>query len=63
MDNFKRLHALFDGLNNMEDELKSLRDSVSLETKAPINAALACVSPIRDALWKVDGALARGKGV
>jgi hypothetical protein len=63
MDNFKRLHAIFDGLNNMENELKSLRDNVSLETKQAINGALACISPVRDALWKVDGALAKGKGV
>lgn len=63
MDNFKRLTALFDGLNNMEGELKSLRDSVSTETQKAINDALRAVSPVRDALWKVDASLAQGKGV
>lgn len=63
MDNFKRLAALFDGLNNMENELKSLRDNVDTPTQQAVNDALRAASPVRDALWKIDSSLAQGGGV
>lgn len=61
--NFEMAGALFITLNKLEEDLKSLRDNVDTPTQKAINSALATVSPVRDALWKVDASLAQGKGV
>lgn len=61
--NFEAIGALFGQLNYMEQELKRLRDNVDTPTQTAINDTLRALSPVRDELWKVDGALARGKGV
>jgi len=63
MDNFQRLQKVFTDVNGAEDKLKSLRDNVDTETQKLINLALGQTSLVRDALWKIDNALARGKGV
>ncbi len=61
--NFESIGALFVQLNNMEQDLKRLRDNCDTPTQKAINDALRTVSPVRDALWKVDASLAQGKGV
>lgn len=61
--NYDMLADLFGQLNYMEQNLKRLRDKVNTPTQTAINATLKTLSPVRDELWKVDAALAQGKGV
>lgn len=63
MNNFDYLHEIFDLVNQAEGKLKILRDNVDTPTKSTINAALLSTSQLRDNLWRIDSALAAGKGV
>ena len=61
--NFDKVSQIITQLNNIEGELKGLRDCVGLATKKSINHALLHCIPFRDELIKIDTALEKGGGV
>ena len=56
-ENFDKVSQIITQLNNIESELKGLRDCVGLATKKSINQALLHCIPFRDDLHKIDKAL------
>ena len=57
MNNFDHLDALMRKVDEIENGLQRMRDTVDLPTKPAINRALGCVQTMRDGLWLVDRAL------
>ena len=60
MKEFEELQKYRDTVNDLEDELKALRDGVELAVKPSINAAILQAQMLRDSLWEVERALEKG---
>lgn len=58
MTNFELVQNLLQRLEQMESELKSLRDNTGQLSKEAINSTLSTVIDLNQNLWKIDKSLA-----
>ena len=58
MTNFELVQNLLQRLEQMESELKSLRDNTGQLSKEAINSTLSTVIDLNQNLWKIDKTLA-----
>jgi len=59
MTNFELVQSLLQRLEQMESDLKSLRDNTDQLSKEAINSALSTVIDFNQKLWNIDKSLAK----
>lgn len=57
MTNFELVQNLLQKVDQMENDLKSLRDNTGLLSKDAINSTLSTIIDLNQKLWDIDKAL------
>lgn len=57
MTNFELVQNLLKKVDQIESDLKSLRDNVGMDSKKAINAALSITTDLNQKIWEIDKSL------